>query len=447
MGKLFGTDGIRGVADEYPMTSEMALKIGRAVVHYFISDRGKARIVIGKDTRISGDMLESALVAGICSAKGSVLQAGVMPTPGVAFLTASENADAGIVISASHNPYHDNGIKIFGPSGFKLSDQEEAQIENLILDESMAAASIAGSGSGHAAKLEDAEKKYINFLENTLVKDLKGIKIVIDCSNGATYRVAPKIFTKLGAEVDALFVNPDGKNINASCGSQHPQSLKQRVKLNGADIGLAFDGDGDRLIAVDERGNVISGDQILAVCAKVMQQESTLQKNLVVITVMSNLGLRLALKNLGIKYLLAPVGDRYVLEQMKTSGAVLGGEDSGHMIFLNHHTTGDGILTALQLIAAMQIESRPLSALSRIMDVFPQVLVNIEVKEKPDLKRIPEVEAAIKSVESSLGEEGRVLVRYSGTQPLCRAMVEGPTKVQTKEHCDQIADIIKKKLG
>ena len=447
MGKLFGTDGIRGIANEYPMTSEMALKIGRAVTRYFTSDRHNPRIVIGKDTRISGSMFENALVSGIYSAGGSVLQAGVMPTPGVAFLTVSENADAGIVISASHNPYYDNGIKIFGPSGFKLSDREEAQIENLILNESKAAASIAGSGSGYASELKDAEKKYINFLESTLIKDLKGIKIVIDCSNGATYRVAPKIFTKLNAEVDALFVNPDGKNINASCGSQHPQSLKQRVKLNGADIGLAFDGDGDRLIAVDERGNVISGDQILAVCAKVMQQKGTLQKNLVVITVMSNLGLRLALKNLGIKYLMAQVGDRYVLEQMKTSGAVLGGEDSGHMIFLNHHTTGDGILTALQLIAAMQIESRPLSELSQIMDVFPQVLVNIEVKEKPDLKSIPELEAVIKSVEASLGEEGRVLVRYSGTQPLCRVMVEGPTKAKTKEYCNRIADIVKEIIG
>jgi len=447
MGKLFGTDGIRGVADEYPMTSEMAVKIGRAVSHYFISDRGKPKIVIGKDTRISGAMLESALVSGICSAKGSVLQAGVMPTPGVAFLTVSENADAGIVISASHNPYYDNGIKLFGPDGFKLSDQEEAQIENLILDESMVAASIAGSGSGHAAELEDAEKKYINFLESTLTKDLKGIKIVIDCSNGATYRVAPNIFTKLGAEVDALFVNPDGKNINASCGSQHPQSLKQRVKLNGADIGLAFDGDGDRLIAVDERGNVISGDQILAVCAKVMQQESTLQNNLVVITVMSNLGLRLALKNLGIKYLTAQVGDRYVLEQMKTSGAVLGGEDSGHMIFLNHHTTGDGLLTALQLIAAMQAESRPLSELSQIMDVFPQVLINVDVKKKPDIETVPEILDAIRSVESALGEEGRVLVRYSGTQPLCRVMIEGPTERETRQYCEQIAAIAKEKLA
>ena len=447
MEKLFGTDGIRGIVNEYPMTSEMALKIGRAVTRHFKSDRHNPRIIIGKDTRISGSMLENALISGICSAGGTVYLSGVLPTPGVAYLTLSKNADAGIVISASHNPYYDNGIKLFGSRGFKLSDQEEQKIEKLIFDEIKDTASIPACGTGSVKTIENAEQRYVDFLVNTLKKDIKPIKIIIDCSNGATYQVAPQLFAKIGVELEVLCANPDGKNINKNCGSQHPDILKKTVVAHSADVGLAFDGDGDRLIAVDEKGCTITGDQILAICAKVMKQEGRLKNNLVVSTVMSNLGLRLALKNLGIKYLMAQVGDRYVLEQMKTSGAVLGGEDSGHMIFLNHHTTGDGLLTALQLIAAMQIESRPLSELSQIMDVFPQILVNIEVKEKPDLKSIPEVEAVIKSVESSLGEEGRVLVRYSGTQPLCRVMVEGPTKAKTKEYCNRIADIVKEIIG
>jgi len=447
MGKLFGTDGIRGVADEYPMSSEMALKIGRATTRYLTSGNDTPRIIIGKDTRISGSMLENALVSGICSAGGTAYLSGVLPTPGVAFLTSSENADAGIVISASHNPYYDNGIKFFGPRGFKLSDQEEQKIEKLIFDETKDTASIPACETGSVKAIENAEQRYVDFLESTLKKSIEPIKIIIDCSNGATYRVAPQLFTKIGAEVEAIYVNPDGKNINQNCGSQHPDILQETVVAHSADIGLAFDGDGDRLIAVDEKGCVITGDQILAICAKAMKQEGLLKNNLVVSTVMSNLGLKLALRSLDIEQAVTEVGDRYVLQKMLDTGAVIGGEDSGHMIFLNHHNTGDGLLTALQLIVAMQEESRSLSVLSQIMNVFPQVLVNITVKEKPDLKRIPEVEAAIKSAESSLGEEGRVLVRYSGTQPLCRVMVEGPTKAKTEQYSKQIADIIKENLG
>ncbi len=449
MSKLFGTDGIRGVANEYPMTPEMAVNIGRAVAVLFKGDKNSSKIVIGKDTRISGQMIEYALVSGICSMGADAYLAGILPTPGVAFMTSSTGANAGIVISASHNPFYDNGIKIFNGDGYKLSDEKEAEIEQLVLNENIASLTKSVRDIGRVFEISDAGGRYGNFLKLTVPKNnyFKGMKIVIDCSNGATLRVAPAIFNELGADVEALFVSPDGKNINDNCGSQHPEILQKKVLEKGADIGLAFDGDGDRLIAVDEKGAVTTGDQILAACAKFMKQKELLKGNQVVSTVMSNMGLGVALKEMGIKHTVAEVGDRYVMEKMIASGAVLGGEDSGHMIFLAHHTTGDGILSALRVIEAMKEESKPLSELCKIMTIFPQVLMNVEVKHKPDLKTVPDIKDAIKSVETRLSEKGRVLVRYSGTEPICRIMVEGPTIDETRRYCQYLSDIVKDKLG
>jgi len=449
MGKLFGTDGIRGVANQYPMTPEMAVSIGRAVAAIFKRDYKRSKIVIGKDTRISGDMLEHALVSGICSMGVDAYLAGILPTPGVAFMTSSTGANAGIVISASHNPYYDNGIKIFKGDGYKLSDEKEDEIEQLVFNSDIASSPRSLRDTGRVYEIEDAATTYGDLLKRTVSENyhFKDLKIVIDCSNGATFEVAPAIFAELGAKVEALYINPDGKNINDKCGSQHPENLRKSVVKNGADIGLAFDGDGDRLIAVDEKGSVKTGDQILAVCAKFMKQKGLLKGNQVVSTVMSNMGLGKALKEMGIKHMTTKVGDRYVMEKMISSGAVLGGEDSGHMIFLDYHTTGDGILTALRLIEAMKEESKPLSELCKIMKVFPQVLMNVDVKRKPDLENVPAIKDAIESVEKRLGEKGRVVVRYSGTQSICRIMVEGPTINETRKYCRQLSDIVKETLG
>ncbi len=449
MSKLFGTDGIRGVANEYPMTPEMAVNIGRAIAEFFRGNDKRSKIVIGRDTRISGQMIEYALVSGICSMGADAYLAGIIPTPGVAFMTSSTGANAGIMISASHNPFYDNGIKIFNGDGYKLSDEKEAEIEQLVLNENIALLAKSDRDIGRVFEIADAIGRYENFLKLTVPKSnyFKGLKIVIDCSNGATFRVAPTIFYELGADVEALFVSPDGKNINDNCGSQHPEVLQKKVVEKGADIGLAFDGDGDRLIAVDEKGAVSTGDQILAACAMYMKQNGLLKGNQVVSTVMSNMGLGVALKEMGIKHTVAEVGDRYVMEKMIASGAVLGGEDSGHMIFLAHHTTGDGVLTALRVIEAMKEESKPLSELCKIMTIFPQVLMNVEVKHKPDLRTVPDIKDAIKSIEKSLGAKGRVLVRYSGTQQICRIMVEGPTIDETRRYCQHLSVIVEDKLG
>jgi len=449
MGKLFGTDGIRGLANEYPMTSEMAMKVGRVVAYFFNrKEKGRPKIIIGKDTRISGYMLEYALVSGICSMGADAYLAGVLPTPGIAYITASTDADAGIVISASHNPFYDNGIKIFKRDGFKLSDEKEAEIEKILLSDEISSIRRKVRMTGGVSIIEDAEQDYIDFLLSKVPENFcQGLKIVIDCSNGATYKVAPELFARLGAEVETLFNNPDGKNINENCGSENTSELRKIILEKRADIGLAFDGDGDRLIAVDEKGNIITGDQILAICAKSMKEKDQLKSNTVVSTVMSNMGLGIALENMGIKHIKAKVGDRYVLESMIHSGAVLGGEDSGHMIFLDHQTTGDGILAALKLVEALKDESKPLSELVKIMDVFPQVLINVEVKNKPDISSVPQITEAIKAVEKNLAGKGRVLVRYSGTQPLCRVMIEGPTRKITEKYCQEIADKIKEQIG
>ena len=450
MGRLFGTDGIRGVANEYPLTAEAVFEIGRAVASFFCGGAIPTKIIIGKDTRESGDMIEEALASGICSVGTDACLAGILPTPAVAHLVSSNDAAAGIVISASHNPFYDNGIKIFDADGYKLSDLREDEIERLLpannIDHS---AGKSNHRIGNVETLKDAPERYLAFLQNTLpdARLFNGMKIVLDCSNGATYAVAPKLFQDLAAQIEAINISPDGKNINAGCGSEHPETLIDTVLAKKADIGLAFDGDGDRLVAVDEKGLVISGDRTLAICARSLKRKGLLKNNLVVSTVMSNLGLRLALKELGISHLMSQVGDRYVLQQMNANGAIIGGEDSGHMIFLDQHTTGDGMLTAIMLIQAMCDENKPLSELSQIMAVFPQVLLNIDVQKKPAIESVPEIMAAIRSVEDRLGEKGRVLVRYSGTQPLCRVMVEGLEKDETRRYCQQIADVVKAALS
>lgn len=449
MGVLFGTDGIRGVANQHPMDATMAFSAGQAITHMLRRDSHRTRIIIGKDTRISGYMLEGALLAGITSMGGDPYLVGVLPTPGIAFITGSMRADAGIVISASHNPYQDNGIKVFGGNGFKLSDDQEEAIEKLILNGKLPEKVPPAHQMGQAHRIGDVLGRYIVFLKNTFPRELsmEGLKIVIDAANGATYRVAPESFTELGANVDVIHNTPNGININDNCGSQHTQDLCKRVVEKGAAIGLAFDGDGDRLIAVDEKGCPLTGDQILIICSKMLKEQSRLTNDLLVSTVMSNLGLTIACRKYGFKQHVSKVGDRYVLEDMQRLGGVLGGEDSGHVIFLEHHTTGDGILTAMQLIAAMLTAGKPLSELARLMDVFPQKLVNVEVTAKPEISSLPQVVASIKDVESALCDRGRVLVRYSGTQNMCRVMVEGPSDEATGRYCLQIVDAVKAAIG
>ncbi len=449
MGRLFGTDGIRGEANRHPMNAATALSVGMAVTHIFKNPRHQPRVIIGKDTRLSGYMLESSLEAGITSMGGVSYLVGVLPTPGIAFVTQSMRADAGIVISASHNPYEDNGIKIFSGSGFKLTDEEEEMIESLILGGNLGDMVPPVSSMGKAYRIEDVHGRYIVFLKNTFPRDLsmEGMKIVIDTANGATYRVAPEMFFELGADLDVIHNSPNGLNINDRCGSQHTQDLRRRVVEKGAAVGLAFDGDGDRLIAVDEKGREITGDQILMICACMLKEQGALRNDLVVSTVMSNLGFRMACKRYGFRHHASQVGDRHVLEDMVRLGAVVGGEDSGHMIFLDHHTTGDGIITALQLIAAMLRTGKPLSELASLMDVYPQKIINVEVSRKPALDSIPEAVDVISQAERELGEDGRVLVRYSGTQNLCRVMVEGPSNEVTEKYCTRIADVLKVALN
>ncbi|MFA5688430.1 MAG: phosphoglucosamine mutase [Kiritimatiellales bacterium] len=453
MGKLFGTDGVRGMANMGNMTAEQALEIGRAVAYvckkYHNDCRIRPRIVIGKDTRLSGYMLENALTAGVCSMGVDVLLLGPLPTPGVAFITQDMRADAGIVISASHNPYHDNGIKIFSRTGYKLPDAEEEEIEKLISGRTLRDIRSTEDQIGKAKRIDDAAGRYIVFCKNTFPENLTldGMKIVLDCANGASYKVAPTIFSELGAEVAAIHVEPDGMNINAGCGSQHTQDLRAKVLATGADVGLAFDGDADRLIAVDETGAELSGDQIIAICAAQMKKSGQLANNLVVGTVMANVGFLTAMKEQHIDVAVTQVGDRYVLEKMLASGAVIGGESSGHIIFHKHHSTGDGMIAALQLLAIMRATGKPLSGLAKIMSVFPQRLINIDVKEKPPVEEITGLPAAVKKAEEELGGKGRVLIRYSGTQNMCRVMVEGPTDEITGRLAETLAGVVRSAIG
>jgi phosphoglucosamine mutase len=448
MGKLFGTDGIRGEANRYPMNAEIAFGVGQAIAYLLRKENHRTRIIIGKDTRISGYMLESSLESGITSMGGHPYLVGVLPTPGIAFVTQSMRADAGVVVSASHNPFQDNGIKIFNGSGFKLSDDQEDTIEDLILNGKLKDLLPSSREMGQAFRINDVHGRYIVFIKNTFPRTLsmEGMKIVLDTANGATYKVAPEAFTELGANLEVIHRSPNGLNINDKCGSQHTEDLRKRVVETGSSIGLAFDGDGDRLIAVDEKGKEITGDQILFICAAMMKEEGRLSNDLLVSTVMSNLGLRVACKKHGFAHYASKVGDRFVLEDMLRLGGAVGGEESGHMIFLDHHTTGDGIVTAMQLVAAMVRTGRPLSELAKMMDVYPQKLINVDVQHKPDIESVPELVEAIKQVETELGDDGRVLVRYSGTQNMCRVMVEGPSITVTEKYCTQLAELVKKLL-
>jgi phosphoglucosamine mutase len=449
MKKLFGTDGVRGVANVYPMTSEMAMQIGRAAAYMFKQGNRRHRIVIGKDTRLSGYMIESALVAGICSMGVDVLQVGPLPTPGIAYITSSMRADAGVVISASHNPFQDNGIKFFFNDGFKLPDEIELKIEKLIFSEKIDSLRPVATEVGKAYRIADAVGRYVVFLKSTFPKDLdlSGMKIVLDCANGAAYKVAPAVLEELGAEVIPLGVKPNGTNINAGCGSLHPEVMSEAVKANRADLGIALDGDADRVIFVDEFGNAVDGDQIMAICATDLIRHKKLRKNTLVATVMSNMGLDIAMRKAGGKVIKTAVGDRYVVEEMVKGGYNLGGEQSGHMIFLDHNTTGDGMLSALQLLAIIRRSGKTLSELAEVMIPLPQVLVNVRVTEKKDVMEIPAVAGLIRDVEAKLGQEGRILIRYSGTEPLLRIMLEGQDKYQITGWAKDIAEAVEKSIG
>ncbi|ADI84640.1 MULTISPECIES: phosphoglucosamine mutase [Geobacter] len=449
MKKLFGTDGVRGVANVYPMTTEMAMQIGRAAAYLFKDGNRRHRIVIGKDTRLSGYMLENALVAGICSMGVDVLVVGPLPTPGIANITSSMRADAGVVISASHNPFQDNGIKFFSRDGFKLPDEMELKIEDLIFSGKIDSLRPVATEVGKAYRIDDAVGRYVVFLKNSFPKDLDlaGMKIVLDCANGAAYKVAPAVLEELGAEVIPYGVKPNGTNINAGCGSLYPQVISEAVKEHRADLGIALDGDADRVIFVDEFGNEVDGDHIMAICATQMLKQKKLRKNTLVATVMSNMGLDIAVKRAGGKVVKTAVGDRYVVEEMIKGGYNLGGEQSGHMIFLDHNTTGDGVLSALQVLATMRRADKSLSELAEVMIPLPQVLVNVRVKEKKDITTIPEVALLIGDIEKKLGDEGRILIRYSGTEPLLRIMLEGQDKYQITGWAKEIADLVEKKIG
>ncbi len=447
--RIFGTDGVRGVANVHPMTTEVAMQLGRAAAHVFKDGDRRHRLVIGKDTRLSGYMIETALVSGICSMGVDVLLVGPLPTPGISFITASMRADAGVVISASHNPYQDNGIKFFNRDGFKLPDELEIRIEDLINSGEIDSLRPIADEVGKAFRVDDAVGRYIVFLKNTFPRelDLQGLKIVLDCANGAAYKVAPSVLEELGAEVITLGVNPDGKNINAGCGSLYPEVMAAAVREHGADLGIALDGDADRVIFVDERGDLVDGDSVMAICATRMLAAGTLKKQTLVATVMSNMGLEIAIKKAGGVMVRTAVGDRYVVEEMRRGGYNLGGEQSGHMIFLDHNTTGDGILSALQVLEVIQRTGKRLSELAQVMEALPQVLLNVRVKQRTDLSTIPEVSKVIADVEEKLAEQGRVLIRYSGTEPLLRIMLEGVDQAQIEKLAAEIAAAVAMSIG
>ena len=434
------------------MNAHVAFHVGHAVARRFGKADGQARFVIGQDTRISGQMLAHALVSGICSAGARAEMLGVLPTPGIAYLTRSSGAQGGVVISASHNPYQDNGIKLFSAEGGKLSDETEAMIEKEVLD-GLRVPPEEWRGErepGPVLRIDDADQRYAAFLESCVQgssSSFSGLKIVLDCAHGAACTIAPRVFAQLGMDVEALHVEPDGRNINAGCGSEHPQLLAQRVVETKAVLGLAFDGDGDRLIAVDETGAVLSGDQILAVCAAHLHGRGGLPNNIVVSTEDSNTGLGEALQKMGLRHVKTDVGDRHVARAMREQGAVLGGENSGHMIFARHHATGDGILSGLKLLEAVIEAGRSLSELKRVMRVFPDDRENVKVRQKPPIRTLPEVSAAIAEVEKGLDGRGQVLVRYSGTEPVCRVKVEALTLESARAGCRKIAAAIERALG
>ncbi len=446
MRKLFGTDGVRGTANIYPMTTEIAMQIGRAIAFIVKKQSGVSSIVIGKDTRLSGYMIENALAAGICSMGVNVQLVGPLPTPGIAFITTSMRADAGVVISASHNPFQDNGIKIFARTGFKLPDELEADIEDLIFSQKMAALRPVAEEVGKAERIEDACGRYIQFLKHTFpdTYTLDDFHIVLDCAHGATYRVAPHVFTELGARVTVIGAEPDGTNINAGCGALHPEVMAAKVRLTGADIGLALDGDGDRLIVCDEHGSIVDGDHIMAICARELIRRRKLRKKTLVATVMSNMGLEKAMTEMGGQLVRSQVGDRYVVEMMRAKGYSFGGEQSGHLVFLDHITTGDGILAALQLLAIMIRKNRPLSELATVMTSYPQVLENVRLATWIAPENINGFAEALRTAEARLGDRGRILVRPSGTEPVIRVMAEGEDQQEITALARELCNVISK---
>ncbi len=448
MGRLFGTDGVRGIANE-SLTCELAFKLGQAGAYALTSEVHKARILIGKDTRISGDMLEAALVAGICSVGAEAVIAGVVPTSGIAYLTRNYGADAGVVISASHNTVEYNGIKFFSADGKKLPDAIEDRIERIILDDSEAITLQTGVNIGRRVSAAGALAEYKDFLLGTTDTNLRGLKIVLDCAHGAASTVGPRAFKELGAEVVPYYDTPDGTNINDYCGSTHPQKLTQLVAELGADFGLAFDGDADRLIAVDEHGRIVDGDVIMAICALDLKQRGMLKKDTLVCTVMSNMGLGIAMKEHGIQTVQTKVGDRYVLEEMMRSGYNIGGEQSGHIIFLDHNTTGDGILTGIQLASIIRRGDKSLSKLSSAVTIFPQVLVGARVRDdlKGAVMEDAQVKQRIADLEKRFAGRGRVLIRPSGTEPLVRVMIEGENQQEIEHEAVEMASLIESRLA
>jgi phosphoglucosamine mutase len=439
--KLFGTDGVRGVANVEPMTGATVMKLGMAVAARLRQQNRHTRIAIGKDTRLSGYMFESALASGIVAMGADVWLTGPLPTPGIAFITSSMRCDAGIVISASHNPYEDNGIKIFARDGFKLPDSVEAEIEAMMESPELEGHRAGADDIGYTRKIEDSRGRYVVYCKATFPNDLTldGMRIVVDGAHGAAYRVGPEVFSELGAKVFAIHTKPDGKNINRKCGALHPETMCHAVREHEAHLGVAFDGDADRLIVCDEKGEIVDGDAVMALCATRMIAENRLNARTLVATVMSNLGLERALKAVGGRVVRTAVGDRYVVEEMRKNGYNLGGEQSGHLVFLDHATTGDGIVAALRVLAVMVREGKPLSELAQCMTRTPQVLVNVKVERKRPLEELPDVQGLIKKVEMDLGEDGRVLVRYSGTEAKARVMIEGPDQARIQQQAEEIA--------
>lgn len=447
--KLFGTDGVRGTANIYPITAEMALSLGRAIAYTYRGQKGRHRILVGKDTRLSGYMIEYALTAGICSMGADVLLVGPMPTPAIAFLAQSMRADAGVVISASHNPFQDNGIKFFDSQGFKLDDAIELKIEKLIFMNGIDSMRPTAEAIGKATRIDDASGRYIQYLKKTFPDELtlEGLKVVLDCANGAAYLIAPIVLEELGAEVIPINVDPNGSNINEHSGAIKPELLAEQVKKHQADIGIALDGDGDRAVLVAESGQVISGDALLAILALKLKEEGKLAQDTIVATETSSIALDHCLAAAGIQVKRCQVGDRYVVETMRQQGLNFGGEQSGHIVCFDHSTTGDGMVAALQVLAAMVKAGKPLSRLASVYKAFPQAFRNVRVKRKTEIAKVDEVAATIKRVEAKLGSEGRLLVRYSGTEPLLRVMVEGPNQKTAESYAEDIASAVQKNLG